>query len=669
MKSIVPTTNAISQPDFRDFVEDSPVAFYTCDLQGYVTYYNKSAALLWGREPELGKDLWCGSWKIFYENGMPMPLSECPMARVLKEGIPHQNRQITIERPDHTFRTLLVFPKPIYDSQGKMTGAHNTLVDITSQQMGELKQATLSAIVESSADAIVGKDLNGIITSWNSSAERIFGYPESEAVGSHISIVIPDDRLSEENKIIGRLKKSQRIDHFETIRRSKDGRAIPVSLTISPIKDASGSIVGASKVARDITYQKKAQADLQKQTRNLEIINSIGKSISRNMDVQVVLQLVTDATTNLTGAAFGAFFYNQVDENGETLRLFTLSGVDRKSIEKMGMPRNTAFFDHTFKGKGVVRVKNITKDPTYGNNPPFMGIPREHFPVVSYMAVPVISPSGPVIGALLYGHPEENVFRQEHEDMVVGIASQAAISLDNSKLFERIKSLSAKKDEFIALASHELKTPLTTIKGYLQVMGRSKNLEMNELFLQKSVHQVQKLNTLIDDLLNMSRIEAGKMEFDFGVFDLRESLMEVSDTFSYSNTSHHIIHDLGNEPVLIKGDRHRLEQVVNNLLSNAQKYSPGSDKIYLNLETGDHQVMVKVRDEGLGLTPDQQKQLFTRFYRAGNHKGISGLGLGLYLSKQIIDAHRGSFKVISEKDKGSEFTFIIPVPTDNMEVQ
>src|SRR5690606_20425382 len=354
-------------------------------------------------------------------------------------------------------------------------------------------------------------------------------------------------------------------------------------------------------------------------TRNLEIINSIGKSISRNMDVQVVLQLVTDATTNLTGAAFGAFFYNQVDENGETLRLFTLSGVDRKSIEKMGMPRNTAFFDHTFKGKGVVRVKNIIKDPTYGNNPPFMGIPREHFPVVSYMAVPVISPSGPVIGALLYGHPEENVFRQEHEDMVVGIASQAAISLDNSKLFERIKSLSAKKDEFIALASHELKTPLTTIKGYLQVMGRSKNLEMNELFLQKSVHQVQKLNTLIDDLLNMSRIEAGKMEFDFGVFDLRESLMEVSDTFSYSNTSHHIIHDLGNEPVLIKGDRHRLEQVVNNLLSNAQKYSPGSDKIYLNLETGDHQVMVKVRDEGLGLTPDQQKQLFTRFYRAGNH--------------------------------------------------
>src|SRR5690606_18273078 len=350
-------------------------------------------------------------------------------------------------------------------------------------------------------------------------------------------------------------KKGQRIDDFETIRRSKDGRAIPVSLTISPIKDASGSIVGASKVARDITYQKKAQADLQKQTRNLEIINSIGKSISKNMDVQVVLQRVTDATTKLTGATFGAFFYNQVDENGEAMRLFTLSGANKEFFEKLDIPRNTQMFDHTFKGAGVVRVKNIYKDPRYGKNSPFAGIPQGHLEVVSYMAVPVISPSGPVIGALLYGHPDEDVFRQEHEDMVVGIAAQAAISLDNSKLFERVKSLSAKKDEFIALASHELKTPLTTIKGYLQVMGRSKNIEMNELFLEKSVHQVEKLNTLIDDLLNMSRIEAGKMEFDFVIFDLRESLLEVSDTFSYSNTSHHIIHDLGNEPVFIKGDR------------------------------------------------------------------------------------------------------------------
>lgn len=648
-------------PNFKDFIQDSPIAFYTCDASGLVTFYNKAAIALWGREPELGTDLWCGSLKIYYPDGTIMPLDECPMAKTLKLGKPHENRNITIERPDNTFRNLLVFPNPIFDEQGNLIGAHNTLVDITAQQQGEVKHAILSAIVESSADAIVGKNLEGIITSWNKGAEKIFGFSEEEAIGQHISIIIPKERMKEENEIIGRLKKGRKINHFETIRRTKTGNEIPVSISISPIKNAAGKIVGASKVARDISVQKKTQADIQKQTRNLEIINSIGKSISKNMDVQMVLQRVTDATTKLTGATFGAFFYNQIDENGEAMKLFTLSGANRESFEKIGMPRNTAMFDHTFKGKGIVRIKNIFKDSRYGKNFPFAGIPQGHLNVVSYMAVPVISPSGPVIGALLYGHPEEDVFKQEHEDMVVGIAAQAAISFDNSKLFERVKSLSAKKDEFIALASHELKTPLTTIKGYLQVMSRSKNPEMNELFLKKSVSQVEKLNTLIDDLLNMSRIEAGKLEFDFGVFDLKASLLEVADTFSYSNSSHTIVLELGDEPVMINGDRHRLEQVVNNLLSNALKYSPGGNKIYLSLEPKENNVYVKVRDEGIGISAEQQKQLFTRFYRAGNHQGISGLGLGLYLSKQIIDAHGGSFNVNSEKNKGAEFIFILPL--------
>jgi len=489
MKPVSPTPlhSTKIKTDFRNIVEDSPIAFYTCDLEGFITYFNKAAALLWGREPEVGKDLWCGSWKIYYPDGSPMSYSECPMAKTLKQGISFENIKINIERPDHSFRNLLVFPKPVFDRSGKITGAHNTLVDITDQLQDDIKNSTLSAIVESSVDAIVGKNLNGIITSWNKGAERIFGYKESEVLGKTIDILIPENRLKEENKIIARLKRGRRIDHFETIRITKNGREIPLSLTISPIKDSAGNIVGASKVARDITAQVRAQADIQKYTRNLEIINSIGKSISKNLDVQVVLQLVTEATTKLTLAAFGAFFYNHIDEDGKLLTFFSFSEDEDRSGVKFGLQPNNIVFDQCFKGIGVIREKNIAKVPDYEKMVPFKDIPEKHLPAASYMAVPVISSSGTVIGGLFYWHPEEDVFQKEHEDMVVGIAAQAAISLDNSKLFERVKSLSAKKDEFIALASHELKTPLTTIKGYLQVLGRSKNSGMNDLFLEKSI--------------------------------------------------------------------------------------------------------------------------------------------------------------------------------------
>lgn len=662
MKSKTPSQELRLKPGvgFEQFVENSPIAFYTADANGYVTYFNKAATELWGREPVIGKDLWCGSWKIYYPDGSPMPLNECPMAKALKEGIAYENKNITIERPDHTFKNLLVFPKPFFDEQNQIKGTHNTLVDITELQQGKLRQATLSAIVESSGDAIISKDLGGIITSWNYGAERIFGYNEKEVIGKSITIIIPNSRLSEEKRNLAQLKKGKRIDHYETIRVTKDGRKIPISLTISPIKDVHGNIIGASKVARDISIKYKAQAEIEKHTRNLEIINSIGKSISRNMNVQVVLQRVTDATTKLTGASFGAFFYNQIDEQGESMMLFTLSGAAREDFEKFGMPRNTEVFNHTFTGKGVVRVADITKDPRYGHNSPHFGMPKGHLPVVSYLAVPVTSPSGIVIGGLFFGHPKPDVFKEEHEDMVVGIAAQAAITLDNSKLFEKVKSLSAKKDEFIALASHELKTPLTTIKGYLQLLSQKEQDKTSEFFLEKSLNQVNKLNTLIEDLLNMSRIEAGKLEFNFRTFDIRQMLLDLFETFTYSYSSHQIIADLGNDPVFIIGDQQRLEQVVINLMSNAVKYSPDADKVYLKLERIKGNVKVTIKDLGIGLTAQHQKQLFTRFYRVSQNSGVSGLGLGLYLSKQIIDGHEGKIGVSSEWEKGAEFFFLLP---------
>jgi PAS domain S-box-containing protein len=645
---------------FKDMVNNSPVAIYTCDKDGYITFYNNAAVELWGRAPVIGKDLWCGSWKIYYPTGEPMDLDSCPMALTLKGSEFFGGTEITIERPDNTFKNLLVFPRALYDSNGQVNGAHNTLVDITVQKQGEEKQYMLSAIVASSDDAIISKSLAGIITSWNNGAERIFGYTEDEIIGKHISVLIPLALQDEENVIIGNIKAGRKIDHFQTTRLHKTGREIPISITVSPVKDNLGRITGASKVARDISERVIAEQQVKQNAQRLAVLNDIGKTISEKLDVQSILQKVTDATTMLTGAAFGAFFYNQVDEKGESFTLFTLSGAPREAFEKFGVPRNTAVFAPTFSGQRIVRVDDIRQDPSYGHNAPHYGMPKGHLPVVSYLSVPVTSSSGQVIGGLFFGHPEPAMFTMEHEVLVDSIASQAAIALDNSKMVEDIKALSAKKDEFIALASHELKTPLTSIKGYLQVLDRTEKDNMGKAFLAKALNQVEKLNSLVTDLLDVSRVEAGKLAMDKTSFSLRDLALEVIDNLNHTHQTHRIS-CLTAEAVTVFADKQRVEQVLVNLLTNAIKYSPQASQILVSLKTTNNDALVTVKDEGIGLDESQQQQIFTRFYRAEGTANVPGLGLGLYLTKEIVDRHGGSIGVRSEEGKGSEFWFTLPL--------
>ncbi|HEY4194111.1 MAG TPA: PAS domain S-box protein, partial [Mucilaginibacter sp.] len=424
MTLIHPISTNIKLPSLENMVQsilyNLPVAVYTCDRFGYITSFNKAAETLWGRSPELGKDLWCGPWKIFKPNGEPMPLEDCPMARALSSGVAIEGEEILVERPDGTRIYVLPYPVPLFED-GVLAGAVNTLIDITSQKQGESKEAMLAAIIESSDDAIISKTLEGKITTWNRAAEKMYSYTESEVLGKHISIVIPPDRLSEEDIIISKIKAGEKVDHFETWRVDKFGKQIPVSLTISPIRDSKGQVIGASKTARDITRYKADEHKLLRYAENLETLNEVGKSISESLDVDEILQIVTDATTKLTGAAFGAFFYNKVDDNGESYMLYTLSGVPKEAFEKFGMPSNTEVFGRTFSGEGILRSDDITKDPRYGKNSPYHGMPKGHLPVVSYLAVPVISKDGNVLGGLFYGHPEPGQFSKEHEQLVSGV--------------------------------------------------------------------------------------------------------------------------------------------------------------------------------------------------------------------------------------------------------
>jgi PAS domain S-box-containing protein len=237
---------------FRELVDALPAAIYTTDADGRITYYNDAAAALWGCRPELGKSEWCGSWKIFWPDGRLLPHDQCPMAIALKEKRPVRGQDAIAERPDGTRVPFLPYPTPIFDADGTLIGAVNMLVDMTEWKGVETKLQHFGAIVESSDDAIVSKDLNGIIKSWNKGAERIFGYLAEEMVGKSIKMLIPAHLHSEEDTIIERIRSGQRIEHYETVRQRKYGGLVDISLTVSPIKNAQGVIVGASKIARDI---------------------------------------------------------------------------------------------------------------------------------------------------------------------------------------------------------------------------------------------------------------------------------------------------------------------------------------------------------------------------------------------------------------------------------
>jgi PAS domain S-box-containing protein len=263
-----------SEQRYKTLFDLVPVAVYACNADGVITEFNRRAVELWGREPQRNgsEPGFCGSYKIYHPDGRPMPHEHCPMARVLRgEKLKQEELEIVLERPDGERRHVIAAPQIAKDERGKILGAINCLYDFTERKHAEADAVRLAAVVQSSHDAIVGKTVKGIITDWNQGAERIFGYKPKEIIGKSILTLIPRDRHAEETEILRRIRGGQSVNHYETIRRRKDGRLIDVSLTISPIKDRKGKIIGVSKIARDITAQKKAEQRLAEQARLLDL--------------------------------------------------------------------------------------------------------------------------------------------------------------------------------------------------------------------------------------------------------------------------------------------------------------------------------------------------------------------------------------------------------------
>jgi PAS domain S-box-containing protein len=551
----------------------------------------------------------------------------------------------------------------------------------------ELATGWLDAIIESADDAIVSKTLDGIITSWNPAAERIFGFTEEEAVGQPILIIIPEDHHDEEKEILRRIRAGDRVEHFETIRQRKDGSLVDISLTISPIKGPDGTIIGASKIARDISARRQAEARAREQAEIVETINRVGRILSAELDQQKLIQSVTDAATALTGAEFGAFFYNVVDAVGDSYMLYTLSGVPRSSFENFPMPRATEIFGPTFRGEGTLRIDDVKNDPRYGKNPPYNGMPNGHLPVTSYLAVPVISRTGEVIGGLFFGHSKPGAFIESHERLIEGLAAQTAIAIDNARLFEQAQQMirdreegvkreqearrqaeiaSRSKDEFLGMLSHELRTPLNAILGWTRMLSTAQLDQTTAAEALAAVDRNARLQSrLIEDMLDVSRIMSGKMRLDAQPVDLTNVINAAVDTLRPAAEAKeiriYVVLDYGSGMVL--GDPVRLQQVVWNLLSNAIKFTPKKGSVNITLERVNSHFEVTVSDSGPGIENEFLPYVFDRFRQGDSSttKKFGGLGLGLAIVRQLTELHGGTVEVSNRSNSGAIFTVKLPI--------
>ncbi len=388
------------------------------------------------------------------------------------------------------------------------------------------------------------------------------------------------------------------------------------------------------------------------------------------------MQTITDEATAITRAQFGSFFYNVVRKGQEAYTLYTLSGAPREAFAGFPMPRNTGLFGPTFRGEGIVRSDDIPRDPRYGQNPPYHGMPEGHLPVRSYLAAPVISGSGEVLGGLFFGHAEPGVFTERDERILARIANQAAVAMDNANLYhetrearEAAEAANRSKDEFLATVSHELRTPLNAILGWAQILldgGTGVDLDRRRRGLETIIRNSKLQAQLIDDLLDVSRIISGQMRLDVRAVELvpviDAAVEAIRPAAEAKQIQVHRVLDPLSGPVA--GDPARLQQVVWNLLSNAVKFTPKGGKVELRLERVSSHAEIVVADTGMGIPPDLLPHVFERFRQsdASTTRRHGGLGLGLAIVRHLVELHGGTVRVASPGDgQGSTFFVLLPL--------
>jgi PAS domain S-box-containing protein len=572
-------------------LEHIMAVFLTLDQDWRVTYLNHQSDPLLAdlRNNLLGKTF----WEVFPET------IDAPFFRAYRQTLEatHEVHREEYYLPLHKWFEVHIV--------ARLEGWEVSLRDISQRKHAEKALVATAAIVESSGDAIYSRTLDGIVLSWNSGAERLYGYRASEIIGKHISILVPTDRYQELQAFMDSLQLGEGVAHFETVGLKKDGQAVEVSVSFTCIKDVTGQIIVVA-VACDITERKQLQEQIWQSKQQLQAIIDGSPACIYVRDVhhryihvnQKCANLVHLTKEQLLGKTDDEFFPREIAEmwqihDREILATGQAGEWEEVSLQEDGL--------HTF-----LSVK---------------------FPLFNTSGVPYA---------------------------VCGISTD---------ITER--RLGQRRDEFISMASHELKTPLTSLLAYtdlLRLLLEREGSQQAIQYVSKMESQFEKLTRLIADLLDISKVQAGKLMFAEELVVVDDLVHEVVENVQLTTPRHRIVIE-GTTACELIGDKDRLGQVVINLLSNAIKYSPQAETVLVNMAHTPEEITVSVQDFGIGIPPHSLEKVFERFYRLSSNmeKGFPGLGIGLYIAHQIVSHYGGRIWVESVEGQGSTFSFSLPL--------
>jgi PAS domain S-box-containing protein len=501
---------------------------------------------------------------------------------------------------------------------------HNTYRD---DEPEALTGAWLASIVESSDDVIVSETLDGIITSWNPAAERIFGWAAAEAVGQHITLIIHPDRWAEEDDVLARIRKGERVEYFETIRRTKAGRFVEMSIAVSPVKDAAGNVIAASEVGRDMTERRRSEMALQ----HLAAIVESSDDVIVSKTLQGIIVSWNPAAERILG-------WTAAEAVGQHITLIIPPDRWAEEDDVLARIRTGERVDH-------FETVRLAKDGRLVD--------------MSITVSPVKDAAGNIVGA-------SKVARDitEHRR----IEEQRALLLTREQEARRqAEVLNEAKDELIATVSHELRTPLNSIFGWARMLqtgglDEAKRARAINIILRNASAQAR----LVEDLLDLSRIAVGRMRLDIELVDLNaiiEAALEmVRPTARAKNIS--LLAELDDSPGTMEGAPDRLQQVVLNLLVNSVKFTPPGGRVKISSNRTPEAVTIVVTDTGRGIDAEFLPHVFEPFRQedSSTTRGEGGLGLGLTLARRLVELHGG--QVVAEssgRDQGTTFTVTLPL--------